>query len=77
MPKMTYEQLRTWIRRVAELAAEMSGAVAAIKYLVGMLGDDYESDELVILGLCQEAEDIIAHIAAELLIIEEQVDRAD
>jgi hypothetical protein len=77
MPAMTYEQLREWIRRVTELTADMAGAVAAIKYLVAMFGDDYQINEEVILGLCAEAEDIIAHIAIATAEIEAQVDRAD
>ncbi|MBA7590902.1 hypothetical protein ES708_33045 [subsurface metagenome] len=77
MPKMTYEQLRTWIRRVTELTGDIAGALAAIKYLVAMFGEDYENDEAVIQGLVEEAEDIIAHIAAATAEIEAQVDRAD
>jgi len=77
MPKMTYATIRTWIRRVTEIAADTAGAITAIRFLIKMLGDDYEEEEEQIIRLCQDIEDEVAAVLSLVAEIEARVDREE
>ncbi|MBA7590534.1 hypothetical protein ES708_32659 [subsurface metagenome] len=76
MSELTSAQHRgIWIRGISKLIGDMLATISAVKYLVqseAKLGEGYEDEEDQILRLCEEAEDIVAHIRTLTALIEEK-----